>query len=241
MGASLFVFDDRKPFSAKRVLEMLHRFPITNICAPPLAWRQLSLQEAKDHYQTHPPKALRHCTAAGEALNHEVIMQWKKLSGLDIHDGYGQTETILLCGNFGTSPIRPGSMGKPTPTVPLFIIDSNGRECPDGEEGNMGIKLSQDGISSEFFGYFEGYINDDGSLDRRLQTFSHNESTTTWFMTGDKAKRDEDGYFWFIGRADDVINSSGYRIGLLPPSHLTHIRDTLLTVAFQAHSKLNPH
>jgi acyl-coenzyme A synthetase/AMP-(fatty) acid ligase len=159
--------------------------------------------------------ALTHCAAAGEALNDAVIEEWRKLSGLDIHDGYGQTETILLCGNFVGCPIRPGSMGKPAPTVPLSIIDLDGRECKVGEEGNIAVKLSSGSADSNgFFGLFDGYIAEDGSLDRREQTFSHDGQSVTWYLTGDKAKKDKDGYFWFIGRADDVINTSGYRIGL---------------------------
>ncbi|OQV06851.1 AMP-binding enzyme domain-containing protein [Cladophialophora immunda] len=212
-GASLFIFDDRLPFNANRLLEVLHRFPITTLCAPPLAWRHFVLSEAKAKYLSHPPKALSHCVAAGEALNAEVIRQWKQLSGLSIHDGYGQTETILLCGNFSGCPIRPGSMGKPAPGIPLTIIDANARECAPHEEGNIAVKLSHPSDPCNFFGVFDGYLNEDGSVSRKEQTFSVGGVRQTWYVTGDKAKKDEEGYFWFIGRSDDVINSSGYRIG----------------------------
>lgn len=122
-GASLFVYDDRGQFSAKRFLEIQHAPPMTNLCAPPLAWRQLSSRQMRQYYHEHPQLSLRHCASAGEALNEEVIVSWKRRSGLAIHDGYGRTETILLCGNSDTVPVRPGSMGKPPSPIPLCVID----------------------------------------------------------------------------------------------------------------------
>ncbi|KAH8594835.1 hypothetical protein B0O99DRAFT_741522 [Bisporella sp. PMI_857] len=211
-GATLFVYDDRGPFKPQRLLHILHRYPITTLCAAPLAYRQLVLEDAINYYLKHPPKALEHCTAAGEALNDEVIRKWRTLANMEIHDGYGQTETILLCGNFSGNPIRPGSMGKPAPTVPLHLIKSDGSETMVGEEGDMAV-LVKSTDKEAFFGIFDGYIDDDGTISRREKSFIKNGERKVYYLTGDKAKRDQDGYFWFVGRSDDVINSSGYRIG----------------------------
>jgi acyl-coenzyme A synthetase/AMP-(fatty) acid ligase len=131
------------------------------------------------------------------------------MTGLPIHDGYGQTETIMVCGNFRGMKIKPGSMGKPSPGVPLFVIDADGKECPPGVEGDIAILRSSD----SFFGIFDGYLSPNGELDRRIKILGGRP----WYLTGDRATRDEEGYFWFVGRSDDVINSSGYRIGALYP------------------------
>lgn len=206
-----------------------------------MAWRQLVLQESRQYYSQNIPRALTHCAAAGEALNDEVVRQWKQLSGLDIHEGYGQTETILLCGNFSGSEIRPGSMGKPAPGVPLHIIDASGKICEHGREGNIAVKLSRNGKHNDFFGLFDGYINEDGTVTRREQTFHVDGVETSWFITGDKAKRDKDDYFWFVGRTDDVINSAGYRIG--PSPSFDWIRPKLTPIAgpFEVESTLKQH
>jgi medium-chain acyl-CoA synthetase len=131
------------------------------------------------------------------------------MTGRDIYEGYGQTETILLCGNFADSPLRPGSMGRPAPGVPLYVIDEAGATCPVGVEGDIAVKMDRT-PSSRFLGIFDGYLGVDGTLDRRLVRGPNNEE---WYQTGDKATVDDDGYFWYVGRSDDVINSSGYRIG----------------------------
>ncbi|KAK5708971.1 hypothetical protein LTR17_020197 [Elasticomyces elasticus] len=210
-GAGLFIHDDRRPFGPRETLDVLHQYPITTLCAPPTAYRQLVLDDMRSHYSAHRPKALRHCTGAGEPLNPEVIRLWRATSGLEICDGYGQTETMLVCGNFAGNAIRPGSMGKPSPGVPLFVITEDGKEAPDDEEGDIALKVDVSD-SSNFFGVFDGYLADDGKLDRRLRSGSGG-SDQRFYVTGDRARRDKDGYFWFVGRDDDVINSSGYRIG----------------------------
>lgn len=145
--------------------------------------------------------------AAGEPLNAEVVNIWRRITnGVDIRDAYGQSETIMVCGNFPGVPIKPGSMGKLVPGVPLSIVDG-GREVENGVEGD--IAILSDG-SEGFFGLFKGYVDPSGRPKRpqHVDTLGR-----TWYLTGDRAYRDEDGYFWFIGRSDDVINSSGYRIG----------------------------
>lgn len=154
-GAALFIHDDRGAFSGKRTLDVLHRYPITTLCAPPTAYRQLVLDDMRKHFKQNPPSALRHCAGAGEPLNPEVIRVWKEMSGLEIADGFGQSETVLVCGNFEGMPIRPGSMGKPSPGVPLFVIDPDGKECERDVEGDIAllVDLSE---SSNFFGVFDG-------------------------------------------------------------------------------------
>ncbi|PVH77339.1 acetyl-CoA synthetase [Cadophora sp. DSE1049] len=209
-GATLFVHDDRSTFDPLRLLHILHKYPITTLCAPPTAYRQLVLQESKKFLKENPPKALSHCTGAGEPLNASVIDEWQKMTGMEIFDGYGQTETVLMCGNFAGTAIRPGSMGKPTPGVPLKIISSDGRECEHDTEGDLAIFFNGNASSSgQFFGLFDGYIRPDGTLDKRIKELGGKE----WYLMGDRATRDRDGYYWFVGRADDVINSAGYRIG----------------------------
>ncbi len=139
----------------------------------------------------------------------QVIRLWKELTDLEICDGFGQTETILVCGNFEGAPIRPGSMGQPSPGVPLHVINDDGQETGPDTEGDIALKVDPS-ESSNFFGVFDGYIGEDNKLDRRLRSYPKGAS---WYLTGDRAMRDKDGYFWFVGRLDDVINSAGYRIG----------------------------
>lgn len=206
--------DDRAAFDATRILDMLHQFPITTLCAPPTAYRQMIVTKNQEYFKRNPPLKLEHCTGAGEPLNDEVVRVWKKMSGLEVCDGYGQTETILICGNFEGSPIRPGSMGKPSPGVPLMVIDSEGNETDVGVEGEIGILLAEESNPDGFFGLFDGYIQSGLTAVRKTATYPQpNGTKKTFYLTGDRATRDDDGYIWFVGRADDVINSAGYRIG----------------------------
>lgn len=132
--------------------------------------------------------------------------------GIEIFDAYGQTETIVICANQKVNPIKPGSMGKPVPGVPLTVIDEDGNVTADGVEGDIAITFSASSSDENaFFGIFEGYIDRaTGKIDNKIKTFGNGKR---FFITGDRASRDSDGYFWFVGRSDDVINSSGYRIG----------------------------
>ena len=144
---------------------------------------------------------LRHCTGAGEPLNPEVMKQWEDGTGLTIYDGYGQTETVLLVGNYRCLPVRPGSMGKPIPGFTIGILDDEGRELPPGQEGQIAVQVQPE----RPLGLFREYWRDDEGM---AQSFYGD-----WYLTGDKAYMDDDGYYWFVGRADDVIISAGYRIG----------------------------
>ncbi|MEO0425726.1 MAG: AMP-binding protein [Pseudomonadota bacterium] len=197
-GAGVFALH-ADAFDGEQILATLAERPITTLCAPPTIYRLFvrSGQLAADDFHS-----LRHCVSAGEPLNAEVIALWKQQTGLDIYEGYGQTETILLCANFPGVPIRQGSMGVAAPGVDLQVIDEAGAILPSGTEGDIAVNLHPDAKPQ---GMFLGYQDDEA------RTASTRRGA--WYLTGDRAVRDDDGYFWFVGRADDVILSSGYRIG----------------------------
>lgn len=197
MGAALFTFDGRGRFEARQTLELLERYPITTFCAPPTAYRLLVLEDLSRYRLP----ALRHCVGAGEPLNPEVIEAWRRGTGQLIRDGYGQTETVILVANFPPLPVKPGSMGKPSPGFVVGVIDEEGREVPAGAEGDIAVKLTPQRPVGLFKEYWR---NPEATASCRRGD---------WYVTGDRAVRDEDGYLWFVGRADDVIISAGYRIG----------------------------
>lgn len=204
---------------------MLHQHDITTLCAPPTAYRQLVLSKYQKLLAATPPLALQHCTGAGEPLNDQVIKSWHAMTGMHIRDGYGQTETILLCGNFPSFPVRPGSMGKPSAGVTLGVLNDKLEQVPAGAEGSLAVLVSSSSSSGSgstgpgFFGLFDGYLGASGQLtSKRERSGAGTLDDKTWYLTGDRAFRDDEGYFWFVGRADDVINSAGYRIGK-PAAH----------------------
>ena len=174
----------------------MQRHGVTSFCAPPTVYRLLIQQDLSKYRLT-----LRRCMSAGEPMNPEVIKVWKEHFGLDIYDFYGQTETVCVLSNYPFLPIKYGSVGKPTPGHDVRIVDDEGNELPPNEEGNIAIYLG----SGRPPGLMMEYWKDPKA----------NESAFKgdWYYTGDRAYRDEDGYFWFVGRDDDVIKSSGYRIG----------------------------
>ena len=196
-GASLFVQHSAGKFQPADVLTCLAQYPITTLCAAPTIYRWL-VQLDLDSFR---PLALRHCVAAGEPLNPEVIATWKRATGLTIRDGYGQTETVLLCGNFPGIDVKPGSMGLPTPGFELAVVDDAGRPAPVGQEGDLAVRIEPD----RPLGLFREYWQDPEATSHAFRQ--------GWYRTGDCGRVDADGYFWFIGRADDVINSAAYRIG----------------------------
>src|SRR5204863_3200187 len=199
MGACVFSVDARSKFNAAAALRTLAQYPITTWCAPPTALR-LIVREDLSAYRF---SKLRHCVSAGEPLNPEVFAAWKAATGLSIYDGYGQTETVILVGNFRSrgDQIRPGSMGKPSPGFTVELLDDELREVPIGEEGEVAVRVKPE----RPLGLFREYWRNPQENALRFQG--------DWYLTGDRAMRDEDGYFWFVGRGDDVIKSSGYRIG----------------------------
>jgi acetyl-CoA synthetase/medium-chain acyl-CoA synthetase len=196
-GAAVFAVDSPR-FDPAKVLELLARYPIATMCAAPTVYRSLLL------HADHRPidvRSLRHCVAAGEPLNPEVIEQWKAATGIIIRDGFGQTESSLLAVNFPATEPRPGSMGKPVPGYDVHVIDAAGNVLGPDEEGDLAVRVSP----HRPLGLFKRYV-DDAAANAAARR-------GPWHITGDRAYRDEDGYFWFVSRADDVIISSGYRIG----------------------------
>ena len=197
MGAAIFIWDHRGRFDAGETLGMLEKYPITTFFAPPTAYRMLVLEDLK----SLRPKALRHCVGAGEPLNPEVIEVWREGTGRHIYEAYGQTETTLLVSAFPRMEFKPGSMGVVAPGYHAAVVDENGRELRDGEEGEIAVRVQPERPVGLFPGYWRN-SDANGKCFRR-----------EWYYTGDRATRDEDGYFWFVGRADDVIISASYRIG----------------------------
>jgi acetyl-CoA synthetase/medium-chain acyl-CoA synthetase len=191
-AAEVVLFHGR--FAPGAQLEMLASVDPHVFCAPPTEYRML----VKEDLAGLRVPRLRECVSAGEPLNPEVIRAWRDATGITIRDGYGQTETILLVGNLPGMPVRPGSMGLPMPGHRVEIIDAEGRVLAPGEVGDIALHGHPPSL-------FQGYWRDpDASASCRRGE---------WYTTGDRAYRDVDGYFWFVGRDDDVIISAGYRIG----------------------------
>lgn len=195
-GAEVFVYDFEK-FKPADILDVLERYEITSFCAPPTIFRFL----IREDMSSHPLPHLRYCTIAGEALNPCVFEQWKQLTGLELREGFGQTETTLTVGTYPWIEPRPGSMGRPGPQYRIDIVDDEGNPVADGEEGEIVIHIEE----GKPLGLFKEYLDDpEMTAKARHDGLYH---------TGDVATRDADGYLWFVGRIDDVIKSSGYRIG----------------------------
>jgi acyl-coenzyme A synthetase/AMP-(fatty) acid ligase len=196
MGSALFVHHTDR-FDPKKTLELLSRYPVTTMCGAPTIYRMLVLEDLSKY--TFP--SLHHCVGAGEPLNPEIIEVWKKATGCTIRDGYGQTESVVLCGNFPCIEPRFGSMGKPTPGFNVQVIDDDGNILTADTEGDIAVRVEP----QRPVGLFKEYWKEP---DRTASVHRNG-----WYLTGDRAYRDKDGYFWFVGRSDDVILSSGYRIG----------------------------
>lgn len=195
-GATLFVHHTLG-FNATRTLELLEKYPVTTMCGAPTIYRMLVLEDL----EKYKFNALRHSVGAGEPLNPEIIETWRKATGITIRDGYGQTETVILCGSFPCLEPRFGSMGKPAPGITLEVIDDAGEIVEPNREGDIAIRVRPD----RPLGLFKEYRD---NPEKTADTFRGD-----WYLTGDRAYKDEDGYFWFVSRADDVILSAGYRIG----------------------------
>ncbi len=193
LGAEVFMYGGR--FEPRRELELLEEAAPQVFCAPPTEYRLLVKEEKLASLSV--PR-LRECVSAGEPLNPEVIRAWHEHTGLTIRDGYGQTESILLIGNYPGNPVRPGSMGLPMPGHELAVIGEDGRALATGEVGDVALRFAPPSL-------FREYWKDEAATSRTRRG--------DWYVTGDRAFVDPDGYFWFVGRADDVIISAGYRIG----------------------------
>ena len=177
-------------------LKAINKYNVTTFCAPPTVYRLFVQQDLKQYNLT----SLRRCLGAGEPLNPEVIRYWFENTGTVIADGYGQTETINIVGNFPGIETRYGSMGKPVPGFDINVIDDQGKILPDGEVGHIAIRTDKKWP----VGLFHGYLQNNLIV---KDSFRHG-----WYYTGDTASRDKDGYLWFVGRSDDLISSAGYRI-----------------------------
>jgi len=194
---AIFVYDfDR--FHAEQVLPMFAKYGITTFCAPPTMYRML----IKEDISKYDFSSVQHATTAGEALNPEVFVQFERATGLKIFEGFGQTETTCALGNLLGDKLKPGSMGKPVPDYDIDLVDENGNSVPPGEHGEIVIRTPRDNPHP---GVFIGYYKDE------------EKTAEAWrggmYHTCDLAWKDEDDYYHYVGRADDVIKSSGYRIG----------------------------
>ena len=194
--AATFVFDfDR--FDAAEILPMFAKHHITTFCAPPTMLRMMIKQDISKYDFS----SVKHMTTAGEALNPEVYRQFENATGLQIIEGFGQTESTMIIGNMVGAPHKIGSMGKPAPIYDVHLVDADGNDVPIGETGEIVVNV-KDGAPC---GLFTGYYREE------------EKTKEVWYdgyyHTGDVAYKDEDGFYWYVGRADDVIKSSGYRIG----------------------------
>ena len=193
---AIFVYDfDR--FDAAKILPMFAKYHITTFCAPPTMLRMMIRQDISKYDFS----SVKHMTTAGEALNPEVYRQFEKATGLRIMEGFGQSESAMIIGNMVGAPHKIGSMGKPAPIYDVQLLDEDGKPVPSGEEGEICINISQ-GIPC---GLAVCYYNNE---EETAETWKDG-----WYHTGDLAWKDEDGFYWYVGRKDDVIKSSGYRIG----------------------------
>jgi acetyl-CoA synthetase len=193
---AVFVYDyDR--FVPKDLLSVIAKHGVTSFCAPPTIYRFF----IKEDLRAYDFSKLERCAVAGEPLNPEVFNRFKEETGLELKEGYGQTELVVVVATYPWVKPKPGSMGRPSPGYDLDIVDDEGRPCEVGEEGQIVVRAG----AKRPVGMFGGYYRDQALTD------------SVWhdglYYTGDMAWKDEDGYFWFIGRADDLIKSSGYRIG----------------------------
>ncbi len=195
-GCAVFVYDYNK-FVPREMLQVIKKYNVTSFCAPPTIYRFL----IKEDLARYELDKLKYCSVAGEPLNPEVYNQFLKMTGIKLVEGYGQTELTVTLATYPWMEPKPGSMGKPSPGYDIDIIDDNGKSCDVGKEGQIVIRTDK----RMPVGMFDGYYRDEELTNR------------VWnngiYYTGDMAWKDEDGYFWFVGRADDVIKSSGYRIG----------------------------
>ncbi|MEN2985369.1 MAG: acyl--CoA ligase [Thermodesulfovibrionaceae bacterium] len=198
MGATVFTYQRKGKFSPATIVEALKKFKINTFCAPPTVYRmavkEIPLEELKF-------KTVRHFVAAGEPLNSEVINIWKDATGEYIYNGYGQTETVNTLAMFRFIPMKAGATGLPAPGFHIDIVDDEGNPLPPNTEGNIAIKINPE----RPIGLFQEYIGDPLEMAAAFKG--------DWYYTRDRGYKDEDGYFWFVGREDDVIISAGYRIG----------------------------
>ena len=196
-GANVFVYDYDK-FEPADVLRMIQNYGITSFCAPPTVFRFL----IREDLSAYDLSTLKYSTIAGEALNPSVYEEWKRLTGIKLMEGFGQTETTLTVATYPWCEPKPGSMGLKGPMYDIDLVDDNDEPVEDGAHGEIVVRLR---MGCKPLGLFKEYLHDEGLTEDAMHD--------GLYHTGDVAWRDEDGYYWFVGRKDDVIKSSGYRIG----------------------------
>ena len=213
-GSAVFTYD-MTTFIPGKLLEKMAEYKVTTFCAPPTVYRYI-LQHGLSKYDL---SSLQYCTTAGEALNLDIYNRFFEQTGIRMQEGYGQTELTLTTGNFGFSEPHPGSIGKPSPGYQMEIINAEGKPCAAEEVGELIIKIDQ----GKPFGMFGGYYRD---AERTEKVFEGGV-----YHTGDTAYCDKDGFFWFVGRTDDLIKSSGYRISPFEVEEVLHKHPAVLEVA----------
>jgi len=192
-GFSTFIYDGR--FNPNKWFELIEKYKITNLASVPTAYRMfVAVNDAEKKYDL---SNLRHCISAGEPLNPEIIKEWKRRFKLDIYDGIGMTEIMVYLSNFEGMEIKPGSCGRPQPGKTCAIVNHNGKILPNGKQGVLAVKETDPGLFKEYW----------NKQDKTRSSFKNG-----WFLTGDVLYRDEEGYYWFSGRDDDLIMAAGYRI-----------------------------
>ncbi len=192
-GISTFIYHGK--FDPERWFELIEKYGVTNLASVPTCYRMfLTIKDAEKKYDL---SSLRHCISAGEPLNPEVVKEWKRRIGIDIYDGIGMTEVMVYLSNMKGLPIKPGSCGKPQPGHECAIVDENGNPLPTGKEGILAVKQGDPGLFKEYW----------KKADKTAECFKNG-----WFLTGDVLYKDDEGYYWFSGRGDDLIMASGYRI-----------------------------
>ena len=192
-GISTFIYHGK--FDPERWFELIEKYGVTKLASVPTCYRMfLTIKDAEKKYDL---SSLRHCISAGEPLNPEVVKEWKRRIGIDIYDGIGMTEVMVYLSNMKGLPIKPGSCGKPQPGHECAIVDENGNPLPTGKEGILAVKQGDPGLFKEYW----------KKADKTAECFKNG-----WFLTGDVLYKDDEGYYWFSGRGDDLIMASGYRI-----------------------------
>ncbi len=194
---AVFIYDYNTKFTPSDILEMIEKYKISSFCSPPTIYRFM----IKEDFSKYDLSSLEHCSTAGEPLSEEVFNTFKNLTGLKLMEGFGQTETTLSLANYSWMTPKTGSMGKPSPGYKAELMREDGSFCEDGETGQIVFKIED----RKMAGLFMCYYRDDEKTSSALEN--------GYYRTGDMAWRDEDGFYWFVGRADDVIKCSGYRIG----------------------------
>ncbi|MFA5341317.1 MAG: AMP-binding protein, partial [Clostridia bacterium] len=196
-GAVIFAYDMDK-FVPSNLLKMMEKYKLTTFCAPPTMFRFMLLEDV----QKYDLSSIKRFCIAGEPLNPEIFKKWKDITGKPLTEGFGQSESSVMVANFKWIEPKPGSMGKPAPLYDIQLVNSDGNICEDGEEGEITV---QNMTISHPIGLFLGYYKDTELTSQYIQNGVYNLKDVAW--------RDSDGYYWFVGRHDDVIKCSGYRIG----------------------------